>query len=241
MAAPEIVQSKIVRSTSAVASLDLSFDTTPGVGRLIVAFPHCRQSSGGLPALTFSDNQGNTYTTRESEGYAEANGYALTAPAVTSSGTFTLTYTPPSSLYCLIVAYEIANWNSSTVVEKGGKQWATGASGTYSPLNFTVTTAAEQLFLSTLISGSTGTARTYDPGTGWTLDEQITASGGMNGAAISKQVTSTGTYDPEFVMDAGGTQTVCLGISLVGGTEGPPSGGGGGIPKTTRFALMGVG
>lgn len=217
MTAPSIVQSKITRATVAAASLTASFDTTPTVGRLIVVFGF---ASGGLP--TIADNQGNTYTQRLTEGYATLWGRTWTAPATTSSGTFTITLTPSSGSQILTLAcYEIANWNSTDTVEQSGRVWATGPAITdYSPLNFGATTAAEQLFLAAMASES-GFNRTISASTGWTQEHQSSVNPGHSMGIISKTVTSTGTYDPEFDMDAGALNFLTQGISLIGGTEGP--------------------
>jgi hypothetical protein len=221
MAAPSIVQSKITRATTAATSLVATFDTTPGVGRLSVVFGY---ASGGLP--TIADNQGNTYTQRLTEGYNTLWGRTWTAPATTSSGSFTITLTPSSGSQILTLAcYEIANWNNSTVIELSGRVWATGPAITdYSPLNFGATTNAEQLFLAAMASES-GFSRTISASTGWTQEHQSVVNPGHSLGVISRTVTSTGTYDPEFDMDAGGVNFLTQGISLVGGSQGPLSSG----------------
>jgi hypothetical protein len=232
MAAPSIVQVAHGRSTASVASLDVSFSTAPTVGRLIVAFGF----TGNALPTSIADNKSNTYTQRESEGYGLIWGKCWSAPATTSGGTFTLTLTPTASTFCAMVLYEVANWNTSPVIEKNGRQWATGASGTYSPLNFTATSAAEQLFLACLTCGNTANDRSYTPGSGWVQDALVSTGTGLKYGAISQAATSAGTYDPEWVMDAGGSQTLALGVSFVGGTEGPL--GSSFIPRRT---LLGVG
>jgi hypothetical protein len=224
MAAPSIVQSKLAYSSGEVASLGLTFDSTPGVGRLIVVFVF---ADDGYP--TVADNQSNTYTNRDQEGYGTdfVWGRLYTAPATTSSGSFTITATPAAgSDHLLLVAYEIASWNSSTLYEKLGHIWQTsGFSADMSPLNFDATTNAEQLFLACMCN-RVAHEREFAASTGWTQDQLIgTGATNLHAGAISKQVTSTGTYDPEWDSSGGSSSWMALGISLVGGTEGPLSSG----------------
>lgn len=220
MAAPSIIQSKATRLTSASTSLTATFDTTPAVGRLICVFGY---ATGGLP--TIADNQGNTYTQRASEGYAAVWGRLWTAPANTSSGSFTLTLTPSSGSQILsLVVFEIANWNTSPVFEFASFAWASISSSDspYSPLNFGASSNPEQLYLAAL-GWNSGIVHTYVAASGWTDQLLYTGTASMGVSVISKTVTSTGTYDPTFTLDAGSTDSLVLGISLVGGTQGASS------------------
>lgn len=217
-----IVQLKVTRSTSAVASLDCTFDTTPTAGRLLVVFVW---SSGGSPNIGVADNQsGNTYTQRDSDGYSAIWGKTYTAPVVGASGTFTITATPAAgSRFLTVAAFEIANWDSAVTYEKVGSTWVLNPPVTdYSPLGFTTCTDAEQLYLSGLCCQTAVGTRTISASTGWTLESQYTASDSLPIGIISKSVTDANSvaYDPEFDLSSGSIEALTLGISIPNGSDG---------------------
>lgn len=222
MAAPTLQQKKVNWLTSAGTSCATTFDSTPATGALIVAFAYCSTNYSGL---SISDDQGNTYTNRTGNGYADAWGRIYTAVASTPPSTVTVSLT--SGLAVLAIC-EVRGFDGTSVYEKLGNHWQTisSANSPYSPLNFSATTNAEQLFLACLgISVTSGTVG-WAAGSGWTGESSVTdTTGKMGHVLLSKAVTSTGTYDPEWTAATGGNRnTVTLGISVLSGNDGNPSG-----------------
>jgi hypothetical protein len=240
MAAPTLAQFKVSTATSATTSGSVTFDNAVASGAFIVVFVY---SSVNYSGLGISDGGGNTYTQRAQAGYADMWGRVYTAPASNAPGAISITQ---SSGYLTIVACEVNSYLASDPIEKSGNVWATRNSGDspISDLNFTGTTNAEQLFLAcmglSVVSGSTN----WTAGTDWTLVNRVVDTTGKIGhVCISRAVTSTGTYDPTWTTDFGGSRNVVeLGISVIAGNDGSPTGGGGGgVPKSTKFFLMGIG
>jgi hypothetical protein len=133
-----------------------------------------------------------------------------------------------------IMVVEVSSVDSGTPVELNGSVWQLWDSSSFpaSPLNFGATTNADQLILAAVGTGpGIGSSRDYGANTGWTQVAEATT--GPTICLISKSVTSTGTYDPDFTMaSAGSTQVVFVGISFVSGavTGRPVVKGLGGIP-----------
>jgi hypothetical protein len=221
MAAPTLAQKKTARSTSAVTTLDCVFDNSVVDNALIVVFVATSENYSGL---TISDSQANSYTLEQGDGYLSTVWGRIYTAQASSAGSLTITVNQ-SSAFLVIQAYEINGYDAAGAVEKEGKLWQTISStySPYSPLNFTATTAAEQLFLASMF-WATGTARTWNAGTGWTQEEQYTGSNSLGSSSISKAVTSTGTYDPEWTGGAGSQNNITLGISIVAGSDGLPAG-----------------
>jgi hypothetical protein len=221
MAVPSIVQSKFARSTSAVSSLTATFDSPVVSGRLIVAFGY---SAVAYP--TISDNQGGSYGTQVAgDGYDGVWGRVWKATA--GGGTTTVTVTPSGSQYCSLYVFEVANWNSSTPIDKSGAKWDGGlGAGDQSPigLDATQTSYADELFLAVMV-GYHGIERDVSNGTGWSLEGKNSGTTGQSFSAISKSVVATGSYDPTWNAAAYSSESLALGVSLVGGTDGPPGGG----------------
>ena len=221
MAAPTIFQLKAAQRTSAGTTTTVTFDTTPTSNACIVV---CVGTNTNYSGLSMADNQGNTYTSRAQNGYSTLSwGRIYTAPAVTSSGTFTITATHTSGL-CSIVAFEVRGWNAASPIEHSGSAWFTisSANSPYSPLNFTTGATDEVLFIAGMF-WNTGVARTWIGDSGvWTTQSQYTASDSIGNAVISKAVTDSTTvaYDPTWTGGAGSQDTTILGISIKTGSDG---------------------
>jgi hypothetical protein len=234
MAAPTLAQSKANRNTSDSDSLAVTFDNSVVEDALIVLWVATSEFSY---ASTVTDNQGNTYNTLQSDGYGNLNGRMYYAIAQ-SAGSLTITASF-TSLRCAMVACEVNGYDSGSPIEKQGKQWGDTGGSAYSPLNFSATTAAEQLFLSNIFLANSDFSanRDFAPGSGWTQElEQVGAGGGFQYNLISKSVTSTGTYDPEYTPDSniGGFMAA---LSIVGGST--AVGGGDGEDALSGSAVTG--
>lgn len=89
-------------------SSNVSFGTTPAAGSMVtVGIGAWRTDT--LPAITVSDNQGNTYSlvTSQVTGGNQAGAYLYRAYNVTASGTFTVTVAPASATD---ITVSIASW-----------------------------------------------------------------------------------------------------------------------------------
>jgi hypothetical protein len=229
MAAPTLAQVKVKTATSATTSDSVTFDSAPASGALIVVFVYSKVNYSGM---SISDAGGNPYTNRQNDGYGQMWGRMYTAPANSNPGAITVTQ---SSGLLTIVACEVRGYNASSPIEKSGRQWdnISSSNSPYSPLNFTATTNAEQLFLACVgledITGSVDWA----PGSGWTGESSVlTTTGQIGHVLISKAVTSTGTYDPEWTASsAGARQSLAAGLSIVAGSDGLPAPAGHPTPK----------
>lgn len=222
MAAPTLAQTKVSTATSATTTGSVTYDSTPASGAFIVVFVY---SSVNYSGLSISDAGGNTYTLRQGDGYADMWGRIYTAPAASNPGAITVTQ---SSGLLTIVACEVNGYLASGPIEQQGRQWGTitWAASPYSPLNFGATTAAEQLFLSCFGFSATAGSTDWAPGTGWTgVNANLTTTGQIGHSLISKSVTSTGTYDPEWVASTSSSRNILLaGLSIVAGSDGMPAG-----------------
>jgi hypothetical protein len=218
VAAPTLAQTKVKTATSVTTSDSVTFDSTPVANALIVVFVY---SSVNYSGLSISDAGGNSYTNRGNNGYADMWGRMYTAPAASNPGAITVTQ---ASGLLTIVACEVNGYEASGPIEKAGQQWSTisAANSPYSPLNFTGTTAAEQLFLGCMgMSALSGTAD-WDAGSGWTsVSRNGDTTGQLGYTLISKAVTSTGTYDPEWIASSAGSRNILLAaLSIVAGSDG---------------------
>jgi hypothetical protein len=222
MAAPTLVQTKVSTATSATTSGSVTFDSTPASGAFIVVFVY---SSVNYSGLSISDAGGNTYTLRQGDGYADMWGRIYTAPATNNPGAITVNQ---SSGLLTIVACEVNGYLASGPIEKQDRVWDTisSAKSPWSPLNFTTTTNAEQLFLGCIGLNVTSGTVDWMPGTGWTsVSVNNTTTGQIGHALISKAVTSTGTYDPEWTAaTASSRNSLTAGLSIIAGSDGLPAG-----------------
>jgi hypothetical protein len=233
VAAPTLAQTKVSTATSATTSGAVTFDSTPASGAYIVVFVY---SSVNYSGLSISDAGGNSYTLQQGDGYADMWGRVYTAQASNNPGAITVTQ---SSGLLTIVACEVQGYSNASSPEKEGRLWntITAASSPWSPLNFTATTAAEQLFLACIGFSATAGAVDWTAGSGWTAaNENGTTTGQIGHSLISKAVTSTGTYDPEWTATtASSRNTLTAGLSIVSGSDGV------GSSFIARRTLLGVG
>jgi hypothetical protein len=233
VAAPTLAQTKVSTATSATTSGAITFNSTPASGAYIVVFV-C--SSVNYSGLSISDAGGNSYTLQQGDGYASMWGRLYTAQATNNPGAITVTQ---SSGLLTIVACEVQGYSNASSPEKEGRLWqaTTASSSPYSPLNFTATTAAEQLFLGCMSFSAAAGSVDWDAGTGWTsVSRNGDTTGQIGHALISKAVTSTGTYDPEWISTTAGSRD-CLtaALSIVAGSDGV------GSSFIARRTLLGVG
>jgi hypothetical protein len=234
MAAPTLAQYKVSTATSATTSGSVTFDNAVASGAFIVVFVY---SSVNYSGLSISDAGGNTYTLRQGDGYGTMWGRLYTAPATNAPGAITVTQ---SSGFLTIVACEVNSYLASGPIEKQGRLWQaiSSSSSPYSPLNFTATTAAEQLFLACIGIQAVAGSVDWDANTGWTsVNRNGTTTDQIAHTLISRAVTSTGTYDPEWTATTAGTRD-CLtaGLSIVAGSDGAP-----GSSFKPRRMMLGVG
>lgn len=177
--------------------------------------------SATMAAASIADTASNSWTARTDTGYSSCWVRAWTAP-ITTGGTPTITVTPPANRNMSIMLVEVSGVNSGTPVELSGSVWQLWDNSSFpaSPLNFGATTNADQLILAAAGTGpGIGSSRDYGANTGWTQVAEATS--GPTICLISKSVTSTGTYDPDFTMAAAGsTQVVFVGISFVSAAGG---------------------
>lgn len=177
--------------------------------------------SATMETATIADTGSNTWTARADAGYSSAWARSWTAP-IPSGGSPTITVTPAANRNMSIMVVEVGSVNSSTPVELAGAVWQLWDSSSFpaSPLNFGATTNADQIILAAAGTGpSIGSSRDYGANTGWTQVAEV--STGPTICLISKSVTSTGTYDPDFTMaSAGSTQVVFVGVSFVSAAGG---------------------
>ena len=229
MAAPTLQQFAKANNSSGGSSVDCSFGTTPASNTLIVVFAIAGHTdlTTDPGTISCSDNHGNTYTSRASS-FETAVGIrctAFTAPAVTASGTFTVTASTVSGTHRWSIAVcEVRGYEGTGPVEKSGGA-TTGCYGPatepWSPLNFTATSADEQLFLGALGYWH-GYNRSFTSGSGWTYEDGYNGNNAYPGLAlISKSVTSTGTYDPDWSKTVGSAVGCCAAaVSIVAGADG---------------------
>jgi hypothetical protein len=238
MAAPTLQQTKVSTATSATTSGSVTFDTAPASNAYIVVFVY---SSVDYSGLSISDAGENTYTLQQGDGFADMWGRMYTAKAESDPGEITVTQ---SSGLLTIVACEVQGYSNASSPEKEGRLWDTinSSKSPWSPLNFTATSAAEQLFLACIGVSATAGSTDWTAGSGWTSESFNNVTTGQIGhGLISKSVTSTGTYDPEWTcVTASSRNSLTAGLSIVSGSDGVPSGGSG-VPKTSRLTLLGVG
>lgn len=222
MAAPTLAQTKVKTATSATTSDSVTFDSAPAANAYIVVFVY---SSVDYSGLSISDAGGNTYALQQGDGFADMWGRVYTAQAASNPGAITVSQ---SSGLLTIVACEVRGYSNASSPEKEGRLWQgiSAANSPYSPLNFTATTAAEQLFLACIGFSATAGSVDWDANTGWTsVSRNGTTTGQIGHSLISKAVTSTGTYDPEWAASSAGSRNVLTaGISIVAGSDGNPAG-----------------
>lgn len=221
MAAPTLAQKKVSTATSATTSGSVTFDPAPASNAYIVVFVY---SSVNYTGLSISDAGGNTYTLQQGDGYADMWGRLYTAQAASNPGAITVTQ---SSGLLTIVACEVNSYSNASSPEKEGRLWQTISAGSspYSPLGFGVTSAAEQLFLACIGFNASVGSVDWDANTGWTSENRNgTTTGQIGHSLISKSVTSTGTYDPEWAASTASSRNVLTaGLSIVSGSDGAGS------------------
>lgn len=119
----------LVNPAGAVAH-QISFSTTPTVGRLCVALVSWGNGFNSFVTdLGVSDNQGNTYTRRSGHDWQRLGTRIYTAPIETASGTFTLTLTftgaPEWAVGDVCVSIvEVSGHDAASVIDQSG--YATG-------------------------------------------------------------------------------------------------------------------
>jgi len=251
MAAPSIVQNNKASQSTDQASCSVLFPSTPTVGNLAVVFAFASNASNlDMGTLTCADNAAtpNTYTDRGQILVTATNNRCVvfTAPiadlvAGGSNPTITVTAPTLTGRWAVFIV-EVSGHDTGTYIEKAGAAQSgsmTGGATVYSVLNFTATTAAEQLFLALGGTGHTA-SRSFAPDSanGWLqLDEYDVQTSVPDVCLIYQSVTSTGTYDPGWTMNAAGsTAGGFAGVSIIGA-----AGGAGGVPKSTKLCLLGVG
>jgi hypothetical protein len=164
-----ITKTQVRGVQSSGTSVGLSFLSTPAVGSLIIV-GHASVNGG---AVTFSDNQGNTYATIVT---ASPSGKARVAwaKATTSAGTFTVTCATGGAQDHSFAICEAAGQHATTPVDDAdGAAADTGTTSTPSSGNLAATGAADGLLVGIFCNGDVTTTLTAKAA--WTDEAEVEA------------------------------------------------------------------
>jgi hypothetical protein len=188
---PALVQSSGKAQATSVLSISKSFASLPATGNFIVVVVH---RYGSVSAGTLTDNQGNTYTLAVEDASGSTPGcaiyYCANIPA--PSGTFTLTYTMPSSGNAWLVAEEWSGMGAATVL-------ATANSGVGGPTITVGPTAS----ITPGINGSLVVAAVSSVGGGAPVVESVTPAWSEIGAEAASPFYPQGRCNARAVTAAG--------------------------------------
>ena len=196
-------QTKIGVSQASTISVSTSFASTPGTGSLIIAVCHVRHSSTIPPDISFSDNQGNTYTivvndTNDETGRTRTVQAFVNLP--TSSGTFTVTATATSTAGNLTLhLYEVTGQATSGVDEAFNGQSGLGIS-----VSTLAAAPAGNAFYTAAVTCQTISQTVTEESEGWTLDSE--SEGGSNVRSLLSKVSS-GSISGDWTLSTGGNWT----------------------------------
>lgn len=160
-------------SSASVASISVSLPgaATAGDALIVGVVQTGTQAPGGTAV---ADNQtGNTYTrdqTGSITGTVSSSTALYSAPNIAASGTFTVTYTPPSSRFCGIAISEYSGVATSALFDVGAAGGSASSSTTYT----TSTTAANT---------TTDAVAVAVVGNDSNVDQDIVTSAPFSGAA----------------------------------------------------------
>lgn len=185
-------QTQTLRATTGALSFDVSFDTTPTVGRLaVVLLSWANGFQAFVDDLIVTDNQGNTYTQRAGQGWGSIGTRVYTAPIATASGTFTVTleFDTVEAWATGVVSVsivEVSGHDAADLIDASGA--ATGNSTTSA-----VDLASMEADTMVFAVASNDWDLTPTPASGWTAIS--TASG--SGATALCTMYREGNNDPE--------------------------------------------
>jgi methionine-rich copper-binding protein CopC len=192
--APARVQAASIEG-SAVSSVSVAFPASNTAGNLIIAFV---RASTTTQTITLSDTAGNTYSqaitqAQTTDGHQIAIFYAPTIKpgANTVTATFSASNNHP---YLAIYEYN----GLSTLDKTAGAQGTTAAASSGATVT---TTAATELVFAGLGLPSSATT-TVTAGSGFTLEQQDTNSGGSRAASEDETVSATGAYSGTFTLSS---------------------------------------
>jgi subtilisin family serine protease len=185
---------------SAVSSVSVAFPAGNTAGNLIIAFV---RASTTTQTITLSDTAGNTYTQAVSQGQTtDGHETAIFYAANVKSGANTVTATfSGTNNHPFLAIYEYRG--VSTLDKTAGAQ---GTSAAASSGATATTTAANELVFVGLGLPSSAT-QTATAGTGFTLEQQDTRSGGSRAASEDQTVTTTGTFSGSFSLSSSSNWT----------------------------------
>jgi hypothetical protein len=193
-AAPARVQAASIEG-SAVSSVSTTFPASNTVGNLIIAFV---RASTTTQTITLTDSAGNTYSkavsqTQTTDGHQTAIFYASNIKAGTNTVTATFS---ASNNHPYLAIYEYSGL--STLDKTAAAQGATAAANSGATAT---TTSANELVFAGLGLPSSAT-QTVTAGSGFTLEQQDTRSGGSRAASEDRTVSATGAYSGTFTLSS---------------------------------------
>lgn len=227
---PALVQASAFHShTSSGTTIDVTYGTTPTVGNMLTLVVVGNQGSDfTVSGCTDNQSTANTYTIRaHKEGSGGISGYTvaiLTAPVVTSTGTFTVTCTASASSYLTLIPFEWSGVSSTPDLDGTANIEKAADAPDYITCYASTgiaTTNAKDVILSGLSQvrgnpigitvGATGD--TYVMPTN-SVQQNSSCCGG--GAAEYLITSATGTYTPTFGLGDTYQPAVCSSIVMKG-------------------------
>ena len=190
-------------ASGTVNSIAASFDSTPATSSLIVIVTFLKHSTVGPPAVTVTDNQGNTYTLKADYTGTRARMFHHFINGPIASGTFTVTATPGSTTSAMqIVLLEITGFHAAAPDEAVNGQGGSGtAIGT-----LTVAPAGNALYIASASCQTTSQSITEES-EGWTVETE--SEGGAVVHSLLTKVAS-GTIDGNWTLGTGGNWAAAI-------------------------------
>lgn len=223
-----LVQSKLAFSGSAGTSINITMNSTPTVGNVIVVGVS-HDDSATLPAGPVVDNQagiGNSYSRiawmQSGATIISPDEASLWCTVVNaSSGTFTITAKDMTNTFFTVYAAEYSggscNPDQNNANSPGGLTMSPFPCGT-------ITTTNNNDLLVSVISQNIPGSPTYTAPTGFTIQQQQTSTSGEGGAYADQIVSSTVSITPTWASTQN-VATNCVVAALMAASGG---GGGGG-------------
>jgi hypothetical protein len=195
-------------------TMSLNFSSTPTVGNLVVLCCDIRREHGDPESYSASDNQGNTYTLKQSVGLnngTRGKVCIFTAPIATASGTFSVTFGTTGESWDEGVLQgsisEVSGHNASSPFDQQGSGY-----GTTSPA--TVDTADQQSTTLIFAAARQEWLVSLTPATGWSS---------IRAENLFNSCYRTGTYEPSWTLGMGNDWgAVAVGIAVGASASGNP-------------------